>query len=198
MAKKLPAPRLDSIPEANLTAAQRALRDAIVASRGLPAGAPLGGPFAVFLQAPEFGDIVQRLGEHCRYKTALPPRLSEFAILAVARLWRSQYEWYAHAPIAEKAGVKAKTIKDLQAGREPKSAAKDERAIYAFIAELHRARRVSDKTYARVHAFLNDAAIVEFVGLLGYYTLVAMTLNTFRVPLPQGKVPPFREPAARR
>src|SRR5581483_1095098 len=106
-----------------------------------------------------------------------------------------QYEWFVHAPIAEKAGIAAKTIRDLQAGREPKAAPKDEKAIYRFIAELYRKKRVSDRTYAAVHAFLNDAAMVEFVGIVGYYTLVAMELNVFRVPLPEGQKLPFREPA---
>jgi 4-carboxymuconolactone decarboxylase len=176
-----------------MTPQQRSLRDAIMASRKI-ADAKLGGPFGVFLHAPVFGDIVQKLGEHCRYKTALPPRLSEFAILCIARLWRAQYEWFAHAPIAEKAGVTAKTIADLRAGREPKSAPKDEKAIWRFVSELHKTKRVGDRTYAAVHATLGDAAMVEFVGILGYYTLVAMSLNVFRVPLPDSQALPFTEP----
>jgi 4-carboxymuconolactone decarboxylase len=194
MPRKQTAPRLPDLPAEHLTPDQRALRDAIMASRGLK-DANLGGPFGVFLHAPVFGGIVQKLGEHCRYKTALGPRLSEFAILCIARFWRAQYEWFVHAPIAEKAGVTAKTIRDLQSGREPKGAPKDERAIYRFIAELHRRKRVGDRTYAGVRAFLDDAAMVELTGILGYYTLVAMMLNVFRVPLPEGSKPPFREPA---
>jgi 4-carboxymuconolactone decarboxylase len=194
MPRKTPAPRLPDIPNEAMSPQQRALRDAIMASRKI-ADAKLGGPFAVFLQAPVFGDLVQRLGEHCRFKTALPPRLSEFAILSIARLWRSQYEWFVHVKVAEKAGVSARTIRDLQAGREPKSAAKDERAIFRFIAELHKTKRVSDRTYKGVHALLGDAGMVEFVGILGYYTLVAMSLNVFRVPLPDGQTQPFKEPA---
>jgi 4-carboxymuconolactone decarboxylase len=194
MPRKAPAPRLPDIANDAMSPQQRVLRDAIMASRKI-ADAKLGGPFGVFLHAPVFGDIVQKLGEHCRYKTALPPRLSEFAILCIARLWRSQYEWFVHAPIARKAGVSEKTIRDLQAGREPKSAPKDEKALYRFIAELHKTRRVSDRTYKSVHALLGDAAMVEFAGILGYYTLVAMSLNVFRVALPDGQKPPFKEPA---
>jgi 4-carboxymuconolactone decarboxylase len=165
-----------------------------MASRKI-ADSKLGGPFGVFLHAPVFGDLVQRLGEHCRFKTVLPPRLSEFAILCIARFWRSQYEWFVHAPIAEKSGVLPQTIRDLQAGREPKAAPKDEKAIFRFIAELQKTKRVSDRNYKSVHTFLGDAGMVEFTGILGYYTLVAMSLNVFRVPLPEGKTPPFKEPA---
>ena len=197
MPTKPAAPRLLEPDEKSLSSAQRAMRDAIVTSRGLNSS-KLGGPFAVWLHAPEFGDIVQKLGAHCRYRTALPPRLSEFSILTMARHWRAQFEWFAHAPIAEKAGVKPDTIRDLKVGRKPRTMAKDERAVYDFIAELHRTRRVSDKSYGRVHAFLGDAGMVEFVGLLGYYTLVSMTLNVFRVNPPAGETLPFKEGAAKR
>ena len=169
---------------------QRALLADIQKTRGKGA---LGGPFAVLLHAPEYGDLAQKLGAHCRYRTAVPPRLSEFTILVLARMWRSQYEFWVHTPIAEKAGVKTATIAALRSGR-PLKLTKDERAIYDFIAELHRAKRVSDKTYKRVHAIFGDAGMVEFVGILGYYTLIAMTLNAFQVPLPDGETYPFSEP----
>jgi 4-carboxymuconolactone decarboxylase len=180
MARKRPAPRLAVLTDEQMNAPQRALVDAL---RSGPRGKSIeiGGPFAAFLHAPVFGDLAQRLGAHCRYKTAVPPRLSEFAILCTARLWRSQYEWYAHEPMAAKAGVKPETIKALRAGRVPKKAPKDERAIYDFVQELYKKRRVSDAAYRRVRVFLDDAAMVELVGILGYYTLVSMTLNVFRM-----------------
>ena len=193
MPAKRPAPRLALIDEAHMNEAQRSLMAAL---RAGPRGKSITprGPFAVWLHAPEFGHLAQALGGHCRYKTALSPRLSEFAILCTARLWRAQYEWFAHAPMAEKAGVKPKTIADLRAGREPKSAPKDERAIYAFVQELYKTNRVSDRTYKRVHAFLGDAAMVELVGILGYYALISMTLNVFRMMPPPGAALPFAEP----
>lgn len=194
MPAKPPVPRLKVPSEADMSAPQRALLADIQKTRGK---GPLGGPFAVLLHAPEYGDLAQKLGAHCRYKTAVPPRLSEFTILALARFWRSQYEWWIHSPIAEKAGVKPETIKALRSGRLPKTLPKDERAIYDFIAELHRSKRVSDKTYARVHTLFGDVGMVEFVGIVGYYTLVAMTLNVFRVPLPDGHALPFAENAKR-
>jgi 4-carboxymuconolactone decarboxylase len=187
---KLPAPRLSIPEESGLSPKQQELLAEIRKTRG---PGPLGGPFAVFLKAPEYGDLAQKLGAFCRYKTSVPPHLSEFTILVLARFWRSQYEFWVHAPIAEKAGVKAATIEALRKGRTPRLG-KEERAIYDFIAELHKSKRVGDKTYARVHAMFGDAGMVEFVGILGYYTLVAMTLNVFRVPLPDGEIYPFKEP----
>jgi 4-carboxymuconolactone decarboxylase len=192
-AKTRPA-RLKDLSEDQMTTRQREIAADMLRSRGKTA---IGGPFGVFLHAPDYGDLAQKLGAYCRYRSAVPPRLSEFAILVIARLWRAQYEWYVHAPIAEKAGVKPATIKDLQAGRAPKSAPKDERALYDFVSELHKTKRVSDKTYGRLHALLGDAGMVEFTGILGYYTLIAMTLNVFRVPLPDGQSLPFIEPSVK-
>jgi 4-carboxymuconolactone decarboxylase len=96
--------------------------------------------------------------------------------------------------MAEKAGVKPRTIADLRNGREPKSAPKDERAIYAFVQELYKTRRVSDRTYKRVRDMLDDGAMVELVGILGYYALISMTLNVFRMMPPEEAGLAFAEP----
>jgi 4-carboxymuconolactone decarboxylase len=189
-----PKPRLTQPADSRLNRKQRAMRDAIIASR--PGLKKLGGPFAVWLHAPEFGDLAQRLGAHCRYKTSLPARLSEFAILTMARLWRAQYEWTAHAPLAERAGVSPRVIADLRAGRYPKGAPPDERAIYDFIVELHRRKRVSDRAYRRVLSHLDRRSLVELVGILGYYTLVSMSLNVFNISVDPPQRPPFAEPAS--
>jgi 4-carboxymuconolactone decarboxylase len=189
MPRRRPTPRLPSIPDDKLTSRQRDLRDAIMSGpRGKLA---MDGPFAAFLHAPDYGDLAQQLGAHCRFRTSIEPRLSEFAILVTARQWRSQYEWFAHSRIAARVGVAPQTIRDLQAGRRPTKAPADERAIYDFIKQLYRTRRVSDPTYRRVHKLLGDAGLVELVGILGYYTLISMTLNVFRMAVPEGEKLPF-------
>jgi 4-carboxymuconolactone decarboxylase len=192
--QKQPAARLPAVGLDSLTPEQQALVDAIKSGpRGTFSNE---GPFAVYLHAPPYGLLAQKLGGHLRFQTSVSPRLSEFAILCTGQFWKAQYEWYAHATIAAKQGVKEATIRDLKAGRAPKSAPRDEMAIYAFIKELYVTRRVRNATYARVHKFLGDAGMVELVGILGYYVLISMTLNVFRMPLPAGVVPPFREPTA--
>jgi len=191
-AAKMPQPRVPVLAEDALNAEQRALLDSI---RSGPRGGSttIRGPFAVFLHAPAFGELAQKLGGHCRFKTAVPLRLSEFAILATAKFWRAQYEWYAHVPQAEKAGVKPETIRDLHRGRVPKSAPKDERAIYDFVQELYQTRRVSDQTFKRARDVLGESATVELVGILGYYALISMILNVFRMAPPEGTPLPFAE-----
>src|SRR5215813_4190486 len=185
--------RLPVVTEDKLDNTQRALLESM---RAGPRGdrIKLGGPFGVYLHAPQYGELTQQLGAFLRFKTSLEPRLSEFAILCTARLWRAQYEWHAHAPIAEKAGVRSEAIRDIKAGRTPKKAAKDERAIFDFVQELYKKRRVGERSYKRVQGFLGDRGIVELIGILGYYTGVSMVLNVFNVPLPDGAQPYFAEP----
>ncbi len=193
MAAKTLNYRLPLLTEDKLDDEQRALLQSL---RAGPRGdrVKLGGPFGVYMHAPQYGELVQQLGAFLRFKTSLEPRLSEFAILCVARIWRAQYEWHAHAPIAEKAGVTPEAIRYIKAGRTPKKAAKDERAIFDFVQELHKRRRVSERNYKRLQGFLGDRGIVELTGILGYYTGVSMILNVFNVPLPEGATPSFAEP----
>ena len=194
MPVKRPAPRLPVLEENQLSEAQRALLGSL---RAEPAR-------TVADHARTFRGLDARAGIRRAWRrrwariaatsTGLEPRLSEFAILCTARAWRAQYEWFAHAPIAERAGVKPKTIADLRAGRTPKSAPKDERAIYAFVQELYKNKRVSDRSYKRLHGFIGDAGLVELTGILGYYAMVAMTLNVFRMMPPPDAALGFAEP----
>lgn len=189
--KKSPKSRLTPPPEDKLNAGQKALRDAIASG---PRGRfVMGGPFAIYMEAPEYGMLAQKLGGYVRLETSVPPRLSELAILVVAQHWQAQYEWFAHAPIAEKQGVKPETIKSIKAGRRPEVAKRDELAVYDFVKELNKTKRVSDPVYKKVQKLLGDQGTVELVGILGYYTTVSMLLNTFRAPLPEGESLPFKE-----
>jgi 4-carboxymuconolactone decarboxylase len=194
-AGKMQPTRLPPILPDEMTPAQRALMESI--SSGPRGQFKMSGPFYCYLHAPGFGELAQKLGAHCRFGTSIPPRLSEFAILVTAQQWKSQYEWAAHAGIAAQKGVKPETIRDLQAGRAPKKAPRDEQALYAFAKELYRDKRVSSPTYKKMHKLLGDAGMVELVGLLGYYAMVAMTLDVFRMPVAEGTPLPFAEPAIR-
>src|SRR5271170_7319567 len=160
--RKQPVPRLPALSMERLTADQQAIVEAI--NSGPRGRFSNEGPFAVFLHAPVFGMLAQQLGGYLRFKTSVPPRLSEFAILCTGQYWKAQYEWHAHARIALKQGVKEATIRDLKAGRAPKSAPRDQMAIYHFVKQLYATRRVSNAAYARVQKLLGDAGTVELVG----------------------------------
>ena len=146
-----------------LPAVQRSLRDAIYAGpRGLRK--KLTGPFQIWLNAPELGHLAQALGAHVRYKTSLPPRLSEFAILCTARLWKAQYEWFAHAPIAAKEGISAQVIEAIRTDGTPAFSRDDERTLYGFVEELLRTGRVNDASYNATQSLLGVTGIVDLLG----------------------------------
>jgi 4-carboxymuconolactone decarboxylase len=135
------------------------------------------------------------MGDYLRYKSALPPRLSEFVILLTARQWTQQYEWGSHQPIALKAGLAPETVEAIAQGRRPASMSEDEAAIYEFCDELWRNRSVSDATYARMMSTFGEKGLIDTLGIVGYYTMLAMVMNTVRTPLDPGmpSLPPLLE-----
>lgn len=144
----------------------------------------------VWLRSPALAARAQRLGEFARYETSLGPRRSEIAILVVARHWTAQYEWAMHAAEATRAGVPADVIADIAARQTPRFDDETERIVYEFSAALVHSHAVPDATYRAAVETLGEQATVELVGVLGYYTLVAMTLNAFEIePPPMGIEP---------
>lgn len=176
-----------TLDETALTPEQRRIHDAIASG---PRG-KVEGPLRVWLQSPGLADKAQALGAFCRYGTSLPPRLSELAIITTGAFWRSGFEWAAHAPLAEAAGIDPTAIEAIRRGETPVFAREDEAAVHAFSRMLHCERRVDDATYARAIAVLGLQGTVDLVGILGYYTLISMTINAFEVPLPEGAADPF-------
>lgn len=149
------------------------------------------GPLRVWLQSAGLADKAQALGAFCRFGTSLPPRLSELAILITGAFWKAGFEWAVHAPIAEKAGVDPKVIEALRTGTTPSFDHEDDAVLYDFATSLHCDHAVSDAIYARAVTQFGTRTVVELVGILGYYTLISMTINAFKVPLPEGAGDPF-------
>jgi len=168
---------------------QRRLYDAIVSG---PRGKVVG-PLRVWLESPVLGEHAQALGAVCRFSTSLPPRLSELAIITTGAFWRANFEWHAHAPMAIKAGIDPAAIEAIRTGKTPQLKRDDEVAVHAFARELIETRRVSEQIYARVLNLLGLKGVVELVGILGYYSLVSLTLNAFEVPVPGGASEPFAD-----
>lgn len=138
-----------------------------------------------WLPSPELARRAAALGEFVRYETSLGPRWSELAILVVARHWSCAYEWAVHAGEALAAAVPAAVIDAVARGAPPELAGADA-VVYAFARELVATGRVSDVTYARAAETLGEAGVADLVGVVGYYTLVAFTLNAREVPAPHG------------
>lgn len=180
--------RVPILAPEDMTPEQRAVRDAIAAG---PRGASRHGPFNAWLQSPAFADRAQELGALLRFGTSIEARLKELAILCVGRHWTAQFEWYAHKKLALDAGLSAAVIDSVEARERPAFVNDDEAVVYDFAQELLTRHHVSDSRYAAAEGLLGTAGTVELVGVLGYYTLVSMTLNVFRAPLPDGVAPPL-------
>ncbi|CAB3756923.1 carboxymuconolactone decarboxylase family protein [Paraburkholderia humisilvae] len=168
-------PRLPEFQTATATDEQKTILNEILSG---PRG-NLNGPFLGWIFSPQLAQHAQRLGAFCRYQTGLPLRLSELAILVTAARWRAQAEWHIHYPIAMQAGLPADIAEAIRVGAEPTFAEQDEALIYAFATELYETKRVSDATYQQAVGRFGHTVVVNLVGLLGYYALVAMTLNVF-------------------
>lgn len=183
-------PRIDLFPLDGMTAEQRRVHDQIVSG---PRGR-IQGPLRAALHNPELAERWSALGELLRYRTTLSPRLSELAILVTGRACQSPFEWYAHRIEGEKAGIEAPVIDALLAQREPEGLGDDELLVVRFASELNRHKSVSDATYAAAMARFGPRTVVELTALVGYYTMVAMTLNAHEIPLPEGEAPAFALP----
>ncbi len=138
------------------------------------------GPFIPLLASPELMSRVSALGEYLRYRSALPPRLSEFAILVTATQWQQQFEWDIHAPIALKAGIPQNVIDALGADITPPNLDADLKVLYDLCTELHRDRSVTPATHQRAIGTLGEQGTMDAIGICGYYALLAMVLNSKR------------------
>lgn len=142
------------------------------------------GPFVPLLRSPELLSRTRALGDYLRFQSPLAPALRELVILITARRWSQPYEWEVHYTLAVREGLSPSICDALAQGVAPKGLSEDEQAIYDFCAELLERGAVGDATYERARARFDEATIVDVIGLVGYYTLLAMVLNVARTPLP--------------
>jgi 4-carboxymuconolactone decarboxylase len=192
--------RISYITPENFTEAQQLLFKSITGGKRGEGRSPedllnsergMSGPFNAWLRSPVLGEAAQRLGETVRFESVLSPQLRELAILIVAAKWKAQYEWWAHERIARREGLDEGVINSVKAETPPDFSNPTETVVYNFARELLDEHRVSDPLYDEAAELLGEAEVVELVILLGYYTLVSMTLNVFEVPVPAGEDAPF-------
>jgi 4-carboxymuconolactone decarboxylase len=172
------------LADAAMNEAQRAAARALIAG---PRGG-VKGPFIPLMRSPELMDALGRVGEVLRFRSTLPQRLSEFAMLVVSREWTQQFEWAVHVPLALKAGVARETIEGLQEGRRP-AMAEDEARVYDLCHELLRNRGLSNATYVEAVRALGEQGLVDLLATIGYFTTVSMIMNVAHTPAPPGSEP---------
>ena len=171
--------------------AQRAVWDKVVSG---PRGRVIG-PLRAAIHAPDLARAWSALGESLRFGTSLGKRLSELAIIVTGRRWSAQVEWYVHAQAAADAGLEAAVIDAIRDGQSPPFTQPDDALIYDYARLLLRDGNVPATLHARVTQRFGVKGVVELTALVGYYSMVAMTLNAHEVPLPDGAVAPLGAPA---
>jgi len=152
----------------------------------------LGGPYNPMLRSPVFGQKMFDLLYYLRWQTSVPLKLNEFAILIIGRQWRSQVEWFAHAPLAIKAGLSPDIVNELKANKRPSNMTPEESVVYDFVTELTTARAVSDETFNRAKQLLGEQQVVDLTAVAGIYITVAMILAMSEESVPPGKDLPFK------
>ena len=179
--------RLPELDPEKFSAEQKKVHEAILKG---PRGKVVG-PLKVWLKNAGLAEHAQALGAYARFNSSLPPRLSELAICITGSFWKANYEWFAHAPLAIKAGIDPAAIEAIRTGAKPTFTKADEQAIYDFVSEMVTTKRVSNATFERAKKELGETGVIDLVGIVGYYSLVSVTLNAFELPLPDGEKVPF-------
>jgi 4-carboxymuconolactone decarboxylase len=153
--------------------------------------AGLGGPYGMLIKSPELLKRYLLMTDYLRQKTSLPHRLNEMAILLEARLWDAQYEWWAHEPLARKAGVPDAVIEDLRAGKRPAAMQPDEAVVYDVVTEILNKRQLSDETFAKAKQILGEQQVVDLVAVTGFYVMVSAVVIAGKIEIPNGGAPPM-------
>jgi len=169
----------------NLTEEQKEIHDTIVNG---PRGHVVG-PLRIWLNNPGLARSAQTVGEYARYGTSLSKGLSELAIITTGRVWSSAFEWEHHAPLAIEGGIDPKHVNTISIGQRPNFTKTEEETVFDFAAEANILKNVSDNTYNNLVNTLDETAAIDIVGICGYYSLISMTLNVFKVPNDTDKWP---------
>jgi 4-carboxymuconolactone decarboxylase len=179
--------RMPPIPAEKMTAAQKEVAAEIAAG---PRG-KVEGPYWPILRSPGFARCVQKVGAYYRYECPLDRRINEMAALIAARSWSQQFEWDVHILQALDAGLKRETAQAIAEGRRPDGMAQDEAILYDFVAELLANKGVSDATYAKAVGQFGESGVVDILGIVGYYSMLAMIMNVGRTTLLDGRLLPL-------
>ncbi len=179
--------RMPPIPADKMTEAQKKVAAAIAAG---PRG-KVEGPYWAIIRSPGLTEVLQEVGAYYRYRCPLDKKLNEMAALMAARSWTQQFEWDVHILQALDAGLKNDIALAIAEGRRPAGMAEDEEILYDFVTELLVNKGASDATYARTVAKYGESGLIDIIGIVGYYSLLAMAMNVARTPMLEGRPLPL-------
>jgi len=179
--------RFPRLTHENMTQAQREVAAEIAAG---PRG-EVRGPYIALIHNAELARRMQQLGEQLRWNSKLPPALLELAVLVTAREWSCQHEWYMHEKLARKAGLAPRVLEAIARGEEPQGLSADEALVYTASKQAQHSGRLDDATFAAARGRFGLDGTLELLALNGYYSMMAMVLNTAGLPLPDNALPPL-------
>ncbi len=174
--------RLPDLTREAMTNEQQRIHDEILVG---PRGR-VEGPLKIWLNSPGLAELAQKLGAYVRFGSRLPPRLSELAIIVTGAHYKAEYEWFAHVRFAHEAGIPEAVTEAIRNGETPELPDAEQRIVHAAAVELTRDHRLSDATFTEAVEVLGLPALVDLIGVVGYYGMVSLTLNTFEIPTPDG------------
>jgi 4-carboxymuconolactone decarboxylase len=178
--------RLPPIPADKMSEAQKKAAAEVTA----PRGGEIPGWLVALSRSPQVMTRTKSLGDYVvREKKTLTPQLTELAILIVARQWTQQYLWNSHRPAAIRTGLDGRVVDAIAQGKKPEALSEDQQTMYDFSTELLNNHEVSDATWSRAISRFGEEGVIDTEGLLGYYILLSMALNTGHTPLPDGAKP---------
>jgi len=177
------------INEAEMTPRQKEIVAKIVNG---PRGG-IRGPFIALIHHPELANVFQQVGEQLRFNATISQRLVELAILLVARYWTCHYEWIVHERMARDAELSDSVICAIRLCEIPVDLSDDERVVYDFMTRTLKVGAPTNEVYDEAYAKFGRQGVLDLIGICGYYSTLAMLLNTSQIPLPEGCVMPLRE-----
>ena len=177
--------RIEVLDYDEMTPEQQALHDEILSGPRSRIGGPMNGWF----RSPKLGSLYQKVGAFCRYHTTLEPKLSELAIIIVARHWNQSVEWRAHQPLALRAGLDPSIAAAIESHETPHFEDDREDAVYSVVNEVLETKKLRQATYDKALAVLGEQTLFELTGIAGYYLSIALQMNCFAVGIPEGAEP---------
>ena len=181
--------RLKELKYEEMNPEQQALHDEILSGPR----SRIGGPMNCWFRNPEIGSLIQKVGAYCRYHTTLEPKLSELAILVVARQWNQPVEWWAHQPLAIKAGLKPEIAEAIENRLRPTFEDEKEEAVYEVAQEILDTKKLSDPTYKNALNVFGEKTLFELTVIIGYYACIAIQMNCFDVGILEGEEPRLKD-----
>jgi len=182
------APRFQEPDPAAMDAETRRVYDMVLGKRG-----KLPGPFRIWLANPEFSEIAETFGRRVRFGSGLSRRVVELATIIACRNAKAQYAWHSHRNAAREVGIPEDVIVAIRDGRKPTIADETEAAVYDFCHEVLENKSVSDETFHRIDRLIGRPALIDLMGLIGFYGVVAITLNAFDIPPAGGAAPELKD-----